>query len=373
MPLPLLIGAAAIGSALFGAKKGLDAKANYKKAKSLIEDATSDLEAVKSRLDNQKKRTNSSLENLGKVRLTHEGQLMKRFVDMAQRVNQVSYRPITLGASKVQISAPELKEIELSAYQAADLMKDGAGALSSGVLAGVGAGGLATTFGVASTGTAIGSLTGVAATNATLAWLGGGSLAAGGMGVAGGTAVLGGVIAGPVLLAMGFAAAKKSEKALTEAFEQEAEIREAIEQVENGITVLSAITERAEELRGVIDGVARRFAATLSLAEQAVSARQAQRDVLQAEADRKKAEYAAKSAISKFFARLKGQKGGEFTFSDPLDFDNFSETEKATYTTATSFGYALNNLLKIKLLDDDGDLTRESATAITEGGALLKG
>ena len=42
----------------------------------------------------------------------------------------------------------------------------------------------------ASTGTAISSLSGAAATNATLAWLGGGSLAAGGGGIAAGTVVL---------------------------------------------------------------------------------------------------------------------------------------------------------------------------------------
>lgn len=60
---------------------------------------------------------------------------------------------------------------------------------------------LATTFGTASTGTAISSLSGVAATNAATAWLGGGALAAGGGGMAAGTVVLttipivGGVVA----------------------------------------------------------------------------------------------------------------------------------------------------------------------------------
>lgn len=56
--------------------------------------------------------------------------------------------------------------------------------------------GIATTFGVASTGTAISSLSGAAATNAALAWLGGGTLATGGGGIAGGTALL--ALAGPV-------------------------------------------------------------------------------------------------------------------------------------------------------------------------------
>ncbi len=56
--------------------------------------------------------------------------------------------------------------------------------------------GIATTFGVASTGTAISALHGIAATNAALAWLGGGTLAAGGGGIAAGKFILG--MAGPV-------------------------------------------------------------------------------------------------------------------------------------------------------------------------------
>lgn len=55
---------------------------------------------------------------------------------------------------------------------------------------------VATTFGTASTGTAISTLSGAAATNATLAWHGGGALAAGGGGTAAGSAVL--ALAGPI-------------------------------------------------------------------------------------------------------------------------------------------------------------------------------
>lgn len=56
--------------------------------------------------------------------------------------------------------------------------------------------GVATTFGVASTGTAISALSGAAATNAALAWLGGGALAAGGGGMAAGNALI--ALAGPL-------------------------------------------------------------------------------------------------------------------------------------------------------------------------------
>lgn len=74
----------------------------------------------------------------------------------------------------------------------------------AGVAAGVGfaalapsaAMAIATTFGTASTGAAISGLTGAAATNAALAWLGGGALAAGGGGMAAGQAFL--ALAGPI-------------------------------------------------------------------------------------------------------------------------------------------------------------------------------
>lgn len=60
--------------------------------------------------------------------------------------------------------------------------------------------GVATTFGLASTGTAISALGGAAATNAALAWLGGGALVAGGGGMAAGQAFL--TMAGPAGLAI---------------------------------------------------------------------------------------------------------------------------------------------------------------------------
>ena len=69
--------------------------------------------------------------------------------------------------------------------------------------------GVATTFGVASTGTAISSLSGAVATKAALAWLGGGALSAGGGGIAAGQALIalsgpiGWAIAGTAIIASG--------------------------------------------------------------------------------------------------------------------------------------------------------------------------
>ncbi len=114
--------------------------------------------------------------------------------------------------SEKRLQYERLKEIRISwkkqaekidsDYQAARIKNAGGG------VAGVGAGiavfalgpsaamGIATTFGVASTGTAISSLSGAAATNAALAWFGGGAVAAGGGGMAAGHALL--ALAGPI-------------------------------------------------------------------------------------------------------------------------------------------------------------------------------
>ena len=75
----------------------------------------------------------------------------------------------------------------------------GAGIAAGGAIASVAptaAMWIATTFGTASTGTAISTLSGAAAQNAALAWLGGGALSAGGGGIAAGNALL--ALAGPV-------------------------------------------------------------------------------------------------------------------------------------------------------------------------------
>lgn len=102
----------------------------------------------------------------------------------------------------------------------------------------------ATTFAIASTGTAIATLSGAAASNATLAFLGGGSLAAGGLGMAGGTAVLGGLVAGPALLVMGIITSAKAGKNLQEAYANRAKAEEICAELELGAEQCIAIRRR---------------------------------------------------------------------------------------------------------------------------------
>lgn len=116
-----------------------------------------------------------------------------------------------------------------------------------GALTAYGAYSSVTALGTASTGTAIGSLSGAAATNATLAWLGGGSLAAGGGGMALGTAVLTGVAAGPAILIAGWYMGSKASKNLDDAHSNLAEAKRFSADVDAAIALTDGIRKVADK------------------------------------------------------------------------------------------------------------------------------
>lgn len=79
-------------------------------------------------------------------------------------------------------------------------------------------------------------------------WLGGGSLAAGGLGVAGGMTLLGGIVAGPALLAFGWFMDSKAEQQLDESLIELEKAETAKEQMESGAEVLRGLILRVKEL-----------------------------------------------------------------------------------------------------------------------------
>ena len=107
-------------------------------------------------------------------------------------------------------------------------------------------------FGVASTGVAISALSGAAATNATLAALGGGAIAAGGGGMAAGASVL--ATLGPVVgVAVGAVALPlfshlSANKKIKEIEEKECEIWEAIDEIESQMLEFEVYEKRTNEL-----------------------------------------------------------------------------------------------------------------------------
>ncbi|MEH2233171.1 MAG: hypothetical protein V7K71_26650 [Nostoc sp.] len=151
------------------------------------------------------------------------------------------------------ISVQQIKEYKAAALEAEQFFNGGTKAIGAAAVGYGGAMSLATSVGVASTGTLIGGLSGAAAWNATLAWLGGGSLAAGGGGMALGSLVLGGITVGPAVLIGGFVLAGEGEKALTKAWEYNAEVNTAIVKIEAAKDFMQQVKRRITELKGVFE------------------------------------------------------------------------------------------------------------------------
>ena len=136
--------------------------------------------------------------------------LRTRAVDLIENmevlINSIANRPKSFDTDIAVIQMDKKEFTDACEFAKAELEAAKKSALGAGAGAAAGAAivsvapaaamWIATTFGTASTGTAISALSGAAATNAALAWLGGGALAAGGGGMSAGTALL--AMAGPV-------------------------------------------------------------------------------------------------------------------------------------------------------------------------------
>lgn len=215
MPLPLIIGAAALVAASYGAKKGYDGYQKHSEADDLIDQAKSRYDPQLAAFQKQEKTTNDRLETLGRFEL-EIGQSFEQFKTLAQQLIE------QIGAANhqdlhINIPSQQLAKVESYAYSAVGVLGSMAGASAAGVATGFAVYGGVMSLGAASTGTAISALSGIAAQNAALAALGGGALSAGGMGIAGGTAVLGAAVAAPVLAIAGWAYNSHGEKSLENA------------------------------------------------------------------------------------------------------------------------------------------------------------
>lgn len=219
MPIPIIIGAIAAASGIYGIAKGVSGAKDHSNAKDLNQSAQSLVDSANENIENSRKSTNSTIEDYGQRKLRAFNGVISDFIETYGRLKEVN---LVASQELEKLNAGDFSTTTLAGLQHDYEVLKGAGL---GLGAGMGSG-AALAFGAyngtmllatASTGTAISSLSGVAATNATLAWLGGGSLAAGGYGMAGGMMVLGGIVAGPALAIFGHIMGNKGEEALNNA------------------------------------------------------------------------------------------------------------------------------------------------------------
>lgn len=193
----------------------------------------------------------------------------ERAIDLLENIenliNSIANHPKDFDSdiAEIQIKKKEFKDVcdfareELEAAQrsAAGVGAGIAGGAAIASLAPSAAMWIATTFGTASTGTAISTLSGAAATNAALAWIGGGTIALGGGGIAAGQALL--ALAGPIgwglagaslLTSIVLFANKKMKLGKEKKKEIDSVLRNA-EQLRETNAKLSALLQRTDDVR----------------------------------------------------------------------------------------------------------------------------
>lgn len=203
MPIPFILAGAAVVAGAAGIKKGIDAVGKNNEANRIMDDSNSLLMESSYEIESNRIATNEALEKLGegKVKLVKQ---LERYVEHINQIRNIDFEEIDLRTSDLS-NKRILHEIKNYTFTMTNMLAGLTLSAGSGALVAFGAYSGAMALGTASTGVTISGLAGVASTNATLAYLGGGSLAAGGYGIAGGTLVLGGLVAGPAMAVGGFA------------------------------------------------------------------------------------------------------------------------------------------------------------------------
>ena len=168
----------------------------------------------------------------------------------------------------------------------------------------------------------------MAATNATLAWLGGGSLAAGGMGMAGGVAVLGGIVAAPVLLVGGLLLASKAAKAKENARSNRIKAESAAEAMQSAESAARAIGRVADQTRRVLQKLRGHLIKDMLALKQIIRV------------------------------------------SD--DYRTYDGGEKAVVARAATVAVTLKNIAETPLLEEDGSVTDAIGDTVRKANKFLK-
>lgn len=246
MPLPLILGGAAAVAGAVGVGSAVHGGVKMKQANDTMKLADKKHKEHIAHFEQKNQATTQTMDSLGKKELEILDSF-KKFSDIFERIQN---RPEFQAYSKENVKIPayngeELKQVSVGA----GVLLGGLGGAAVGTAGGFAAAGATTAavmaLGTASTGTAIASLSGVAATNATLAALGGGALAAGGGGMALGTTILGATTLGVGILVGGIIFNVTGNKLSDKADDAYAQMKKAEGEINKICTYLTRLSNAA--------------------------------------------------------------------------------------------------------------------------------
>jgi hypothetical protein len=267
-------GALHIGETAIGIR-GLRDRAETKRVLDVCHEYYDAAEVV---TEERRRRLNFEITDFGTYRLHSLHSTVGRFLEYLDQLHQRNAHKeyeILAGLSIDTQTLDEMKNVDMTASKVL-------GTTGVATLAGAAAvfgtpvlvTGAVSSFAAASTGTAISSLSGVAATNATMAWLGGGSLAAGGGGMAAGAAALTAITAGATavvaVLSAGTIVSVHYGKKLSEAKQYEKDVGVLAAGLEKAWAVMDGISQRVAELRDVTEELKWRTANQLDQLEELI-------------------------------------------------------------------------------------------------------
>lgn len=323
MPIPFIFIGLGAAAAALGVGKTVKAGVDQKEADNTNSSARSIVKEATNRANLARKNSGDALARLGEVKLWVLDESVKPFIAAFEKLHSVV---LTDGVGmdelqKFRIDKQSFKELKEMHAMASSLAKGVAGGATIGAMTAFGAYSGAMALGVASTGTAIASLGGIAASNATLAFLGGGSLAVGGLGMAGGTAVLGGLVAGPALAIMGFVVGAKASANKENAYANLAEAKKFREEMKTVMSVCKGIRMRANMYERLLLNLNAVFVTLVYSLEQIIA-------------------------------------------TEGTDFSKFSPKQKETVAASMSMAGAIKAVLDTPILTEDGALTTDSEAVV---------
>ncbi len=305
----------------------------------LLDDAQKIYDNAKNQFESQKAKTTKSLEDLGKVKVNAWSEGMDSFVTTFGAFKNVEIKRVIESTCGFNGSDEEPKQMlmnsEKASMNANEVARAGFAAVGTGALVGVAAYGGAMMFGTASTGTAIAALSGAAKTNATLAWFGGGSKAAGGLGMAAGKLVLAGVVVAPIVAVAAIIAGAKGKERLAEAKNIHAEAENAVAQMNTITTGMQGIAKMSDNYSGFIKKLNKKFAP--------------------------------------FIKELERIKNAHVSDADGyIDFDSLSPVEQKTLHLSWLMAQIYYHVLATPILNSQGEVSNEAASALSASVSDLK-
>ncbi len=292
-----------------GLKLNTDARRINNEAQKIIDTSIN-------KLDEENQRMLDVFETHGKLKFRVLANSVHIFIENFEKIKNIELieTNINQDLKNIKLTKSDFNEMKKASIKSSLLLAGGASSLSMGALLGMGTYGTIGSVATASTGTAISSLSGVAARKATLAWLGGGSLATGGGGVIAGTYVLGAIVLIPTILIWGITYTARAKSKLADAKVHKLKARKFDKENLIKVKKITAIIKRVDQMKKTLYILSKYLKTHVDIMNNTI------------------------------------QKYGN-------DYSTYPESAKKHIYTALMFAQATKSILDINLLTKDGDFS----------------